>query len=475
MGIFVEYMIIKSLPITGGKIMENIDVLLINPYWSKLTEGIEHVGLGYMAATLRKSGYSVAILDAPLNKWDNENTISNMKDYSPSIIGVSIPFQEGAADAFELIEFLDSNFTCHITVGGIYPTFEYENILTEYHQIDSVVLGEAEETICHLTQAVKSNSSLSCVDGIAIRTETGIIETKKRPLIEDLDSLPFPERDTLPMVMKNFNFASIVSSRGCYGRCSFCSVDGFYSSFGPKYRARSAQNVIEEMDLLYSKYGVHNFMFNDANFIGGIGKGKERAYEIAEEIIKRDMKCEFRVQCRANDVDRDLFALLKAAGLSRVYVGIESGSQPQLDRYIKDITVEENLKALSTLNELGLFVKIGFIMFDRDAAIDDLLCNISLIKKVKNMFNKDKLGYIYPISKLIPLSGSLTKKTLYDAGLLEGDYKNYSYRFKDKKVEAFYNIMQISSSTIWGLKSKFKSDEKDTEDWTKGWKTWDTE
>lgn len=455
--------------------MKNVDVLFINPYWSKLGESIEHLGFGYMAAVLRKCGFSVSIVDAPINEWNNVQTINGIKKYSPLIIGVSIPFQEGAADALELIRMLKPAFGSHLTVGGIYPTFEYQALLENYPEIDSIVMGEGEETMVELVKALKSGTPLSSVDGLAIRCIHEITVTGKRHLVKDLDSLPFPARDTLPEVLKKFNFASILSSRGCYGRCSFCSVDGFYSSFGPKYRMRSYKNVVDEMEMLLKDYSVHNFMFNDANFIGGSGRGRDRAYEIGREILKRNIKCEFRIQCRANDVDRDLFKLLKEAGLSRVYIGIESGSQPQLDRYIKDITVEENLKAMSILNDLNLFVKIGFIMFDRNATIDDLVNNISFIGKLKKMFNKGNLGYIYPISRLIPLSGSAEKKKLMDIGVLEGDYLNYTYKFKDKKVDAMYKIMTKSSSAIFGIKSKLKSDEEDTTDWTRGWKSWKDE
>jgi anaerobic magnesium-protoporphyrin IX monomethyl ester cyclase len=452
--------------------MEYVDALLINPYWSKLSEGIEHLGLGYMAACARKQGLTIEIVDAPINNWNNEMTIDFIKKYSPSVIGVSIPFQEGTLDAFELIKLLRKNFSCHITLGGIYPTFEYQSILDEYNEVDSIILGEGEVTFGELVKAVKENTPLSSVDGIAIKLNNIVMTTKKRPLVEDLDNLPYPDRDTLPAVIKEFNFASIITSRGCYGRCSFCSVDGFYSSFGPKYRYRSAKNVVDEMEFLINEYNIHNFMINDANFIGGIGRGRDRAYEVAHEIIHRGLEAELRIQCRANDIDKDLFSILKDAGLTRVYIGIESGSQPQLDRYNKDITVEENLKALSILNELGLFAKIGFIMFDRDASFDDLMNNITFIKKVKTMFDKDNLGYIYPVSKLLPLSGSAVKNTLLQEGALTGSYKDYSYSFKDKKVEMFYKFMQKTSNGIWDFKSKIKNDDSDTKDWTRGWKTW---
>jgi radical SAM superfamily enzyme YgiQ (UPF0313 family) len=454
--------------------MEHVDALLINPYWSLLSEGVEHLGFGYMAAVSRLRGLSIAVMDAPVMGWNNELTIENAKKFSPLVIGVSIPFQEGASDAFELVKLLRDNFSCHICLGGIYPTFEYESILNEYNEIDSIVLGEGEETFPELVSAVKEGSPLEQVHGLALKLEGKVCKTQKRPLIEDLDELPFPERDTLPAVLRNFGFASIVSSRGCYGRCSFCSVDGFYSNFGSKFRVRSAVNVVDEMEMLMNKYDVHNFMFNDANFIGGISRGRERAYDIAQEIVKRGMKIEYRIQCRANDVDKELFACLRDSGLTRVYIGIESGSQPQLDRYVKDITVRENYKALSVLKELGLFVKIGFIMFDRDATFDDLLNNINFIKGIKKMFGKDQLGYIYPISKLMPLSGSAFKNQMEEQGALKGSYKDYSYDFKDKKVQFFYSLMKKSSGTIWGLKSRLKSgDDPDTKDWTRGWKQWD--
>lgn len=116
--------------------MQNVDILLINPYWRDLPESIEHLGLGYMAATLRESGLSTVILDAPVSGWNNQETVKEASEYSPSVIGVSIPFQDGAEDALDLIKRLREKFSCHITVGGIYPTFEYEPMMSEYRQID---------------------------------------------------------------------------------------------------------------------------------------------------------------------------------------------------------------------------------------------------------------------------------------------------------------------------------------------------
>ena len=129
--------------------------------------------------------------------------------------------------------------------------------------------------------------------------------TADRPSVGDLDSLPFPVRDLLPEVLEQTGYASLLSSRGCYGRCTFCSVNAFFARFGAKYRMRSVENVLAEMEELQRNYGVRNFAFNDANFICG-RKGRERAFEFAEALLKRGIKARFSIQCRVNDVEKEL-------------------------------------------------------------------------------------------------------------------------------------------------------------------------
>lgn len=154
----------------------------------------------------------------------------------------------------------------HISVGGIYPTFAYDVILDRCSSIDSVVLGEGEETFLNLAEKIVNGESWEETTGIAYRKEGTVKKNDYRPLIKDLDSIPFPTQD--PKVLKQLKYASMITSRGCYGRCTFCGVVPFFSTFGPKYRIRSSKNVLAEIEYLYNNFGVRNYMYHDAIFLG---------------------------------------------------------------------------------------------------------------------------------------------------------------------------------------------------------------
>ncbi|QNO13767.1 B12-binding domain-containing radical SAM protein [Alkalicella caledoniensis] len=452
--------------------MEKYDMLLVNPYWSKLQGGLEHLGLGYIAAELRSRDMKVKIIDIPINKWNEKKALDELAKISTQLIGISLPFQEGAKEGLDFTKKLrKAGYTGHITIGGIYPTFAYEKILAAYPEVNTVVLGEGEITIAELCEHInfQKPAELNEIKGLAYRVNGKTIKTEIRPLVETLDTLAFPSRDTLEEVIKEHDFVSMMTSRGCYGRCGFCSVDPFYSQFGPKYRLRSSENVIKEMEYLHYSYGTRNFMFNDANFIGGKGKGQQRAKEIAEEIINREWNIEFRIQCRVNDVDKELFALLKKAGLSRVYLGVESGSQTVLDRFKKDVSVEDNLKAVKILSELGIFISMGFIMFDYQLTVNELNENISFLQEVKKIVPKGKLGYVHPLTKLMPLAGTEVEKYMLENNKYKGESLDEPYSFDDGVVNFLYSTASLGAKLIWKAKDLLKHRSEENLEWTKGW------
>ena len=143
-------------------------------------------------------------------------------------------------------------------------------------EIDYIVKGEGEETLPELVHTLFAGGDVKKVPGLLGRTGATLWESPDRPSAAKLDELPWPARDTLPQILEKTGCASILSSRGCYGRCSFCSVDAFFSRFGPKMRLRSAGDVLAEMEYLQKEYGVKNFAFNDAEFIGSKGRGRAR-------------------------------------------------------------------------------------------------------------------------------------------------------------------------------------------------------
>lgn len=429
--------------------MEYCDALLVNPP-SKAGDVFEHLGLGYLAACLRKRDINVKILNMPtysINKFLEEIT-----RYQAKILGISIPFQDGAQMVFNLISRLKkTGFDAHICIGGIFPTFSYKEILANAPCIDSIVLGEGEETFVELTEALINNIDWREISGIAYREHDEIVTGQSRPLITELDQIPFPERDVLPEVLKKLSFATMLTSRGCYGRCSFCSVVPFFSQFGPKYRMRSSQNVIEELDILYNKYGVRNVEFNDANFIGGKGRGSNRASDIASGILSKNMDLHFSIQCRADDVEQELFTVLNTAGLKKVFLGIESGSQSMLDRFRKDTTVEDNFKAIEILSKLDLTVFMGFITFDDLITQEEFKENINFLRIAKKMIPSTKLIFD-PIAKLLPLAGTEAEKRLKEAEKYIGNSLRFSYRLDDHGLNLFYNTLSGLSNFARGLR-----------------------
>ena len=428
------------------------DVLLINPPLGITSDIYEHIGLGYIAACLRKRNINVEIINIPEQGWTVSRAVKEVKNIPCRVIGVSIPFQESAKRAFNFITGLKkAGVDAHISIGGIFPTYAYEEIINMFPAVDSVVLGEGEETFAELAEKIISGHDWHDIKGLAYLENNTIIRNDFRPLIEDLDSIPFPARDTLPESLKRVNAATMTTSRGCYGRCSFCSVTPFFSSFGPKYRVRSSQNVMDELDILYHEYDVRNIAFNDAIFIGGKGSGYNRAREIAEEILKRNMDLHFYIHCRPNDVDEELFGLLREAGLRKVFLGVESGSQTMLDRFQKDITVEENLRALETLSKFDIFVALGMITFDDRITFTELNENLMFLQQAKKIMPKNRLNFNV-LGKLLPLAGTEVERYMKETRRYRGNSIKYTYSIDDRKINLLYNTANTLANIFWKVK-----------------------
>lgn len=434
--------------------MHDYDVLLINPPSRSLNEDFEHLGLAYIAAFLRQKKINVKIINMPW-KQPVSTALDIVKKYNAKIIGISIPFQDGADLSFEFITALrKSGCDAYIVLGGIYPTFSYEEILTKFSVIDSIVLGEGEETFTELAESILQERDWKTVKSMAYREKDKIIVNELRPLVKDLDSMPFPARDTLPDILNKANYAVMMTSRGCYGRCTFCSVVAFFSKFGPKYRWRSSESVLEEISILYNQYGVRNISFNDATFIGGKGRGYQRAYQIADEIIKRKMDINFYIQCRVDDVDKELFEHLKKAGLNKVFLGVESGSQSMLDRFQKDTTIEENIEALKILGELDIYVSMGFITFDDAINFTELSDNLLFLQQARKIMPKNKLVF-YSLGKVLPLAGTQVEKVMKEKNKYKGNSLNFKYSFDNPRIGILFNTTKAIADVFWKIKRGF--------------------
>ncbi|MHB8062586.1 MAG: B12-binding domain-containing radical SAM protein, partial [Ruminiclostridium sp.] len=247
----------------------------------------------------------------------------------------------------------------HISVGGHYAASCYEKILNGISLIDSVNLGEGEKTFLDLCRKINAKEDWRSVLGLAYHDGEEIVCNAMPDLVKNLDELPFPLRD----IRGEVSILSISSSRGCYGQCSFCDVNSFYERQpGEKVRVRSAVNVVNEIEMLVEKYHVNKFKFVDDNFLSNTLQRKQWALAIADEIKNRNLKINFLIECRASDIDENTILRLKEAGLSNVFLGIESITPRILRVFNKNISPKENYEAISILKKCSVGMTIGYIL-----------------------------------------------------------------------------------------------------------------
>lgn len=224
-----------------------------------------------------------------------------------------------------------------------------------------VVRREGEVTFIELLSKLQIGSSLADVLGVTFRSKDGtIIRNEDRPFMEDLDSLPFPAHDLLPLEsLKRMGkiLFPLITSRGCVYWCDFCST---VRMFGRGYRFRSPKNVVDEMQLVHDKYGVDQVTFYDDAF----SVNRDRVLKICEELHARNLDMTWDCGTRVDMVDREMLKTMHEAGCIAVWMGVESGSEAILGKMNKKIKLDQTRAAFKTANDVGLMtignVVLGF-------------------------------------------------------------------------------------------------------------------
>ena len=264
-------------------------------YQSHFEENSESLALGYLASVLRKNGFLVDILDASLMGLSVENAVSRITSEDYDLIGFTIADPSYIVSTFDVVNRIRGRHTStHITIGGYAPTFNYREVLEICSGIDSVTRYEGEEIIIELAKAIRDQTDWHVIPNLAHRHNDIIVANPSRPLIRDLDSLPFPARDNLPYILrykKDTGVVSISGSRGCYANCEFCSIRSFYGGVqGSTWRARSVKNIVDEIGSLVRLWRVKEVVFVDDVFIGPGKAGIERTLRFADEIKRRNLR-----------------------------------------------------------------------------------------------------------------------------------------------------------------------------------------
>lgn len=375
----------------------------------------ESLGVEYLASSIQPY-HEIKMIDAVAEGWNNywelkeysatifqgldpDKLLSMISEYNPEVIGLPWLFSTQNNSVNLLTKIIKKfNKNIPIVVGGAHPSANPKQILEENENIDIIVYGEGELTLKEILDNKAKN--LEKINGIAFRKNNQIIVTPPRKLMENLDLLPFPHRNpqiyknhsrqflyeaiylrtkkrklssfisALPFidklyyqyhnkknVVKKLPAGDMVTSRGCPNHCTFCAI---HNIWGHSWRMRSAQNVLQEIDILVKKYGIKHINFQDDNF----NVSKERTIEICKGIVKNNYNITLLAPAGAfvPTLDEEVLTWLKRAGLNELRMSIESGDQNILYNVIKkNIDLTKVKEIVDICKKLGIKTEGAFI------------------------------------------------------------------------------------------------------------------
>jgi anaerobic magnesium-protoporphyrin IX monomethyl ester cyclase len=334
----------------------------------------------YLAGAARAAGAEVRIYDAMSLFVGHAEIAKVIEDWKPDLVG-STAITAMEPDAREICRTAKRVDPRIVTVlGNVHPTFCWKELLTEEPAVDVVVRGEGEETMADLVRALAMGAGFGGIRGLALRRDGVPIVTPDRHFTQRLDAL-VPAFDLLDWPLYRYRphpegrLAIVSSSRGCRQRCSFCSQQKFWER---SWRSRSPESFVAELEHLRDTYDVQVAMLSDETPT----VSRERWQAILDRLIERKVGVELLLETRVDDIlrDEDLLPRYRAAGVSHVYVGVESTSQSTLDLYQKDIKVAESKRAIELINQHGMISETSFVLGTPDETVASIRQTVELAK-----------------------------------------------------------------------------------------------
>lgn len=401
---------------------------------------------GYVAGMLRQCGHDVMIIEGYLDGLGYEEIENRLVSFGPDILGVHMVYHwKQDLTLFEFLSRVKQKMpSLTITAYGFFATISAADIIKQSLAVDSVIIGEAEAPFAALARAVSSGSAVNELPGIAVRNGPDRITCTKQKPITDLDSVPFPVRTEALYRLSEVN---ILGSRGCYGRCTFCYINGYYGQ-GVPWRGRSPENIAAEISAIIIERGKKEFYFTDPNFFGPGQAGQERALKIAA--LMKPLNITFGIEGRVNDIHDETIAALVDAGLRHILIGLESGRDESLRRMNKMTTVAQNEQALRILRKHGIEPNVGFIMFEPDSSLEDIRTNFEFLKRndlLKNLSVTANVLYHHQIV----LEGTQAFHILKKEGRLETVGSSYegSAQLKNADVAILADLMRQITNVLF--------------------------
>jgi len=390
------------------------------------------LSLAYIAALLLNKGYEVKLIDANILGYKIDQAIEKIKEQKPDIlILTSTPINRWECpnshidSVFEIINKAKINPTILTgSHGSLTPEWIFKKCSTDY-----IIRGEPEMTVFNLVEAIIKQKDIKKIKGISYRKDNKIIHNEDASRIDNLDNLPFPAYELLPMDKYRYGFADLpqpfsimLTSRGCPFNCIFC----LKVMSRDKYIVRSPENVLEEIEYLIKNFNIKSIFFQDWEFT----IDKERVEKICNLIIKKGLNFLWGCNARANDLSDELVKKMKKAGCLRINIGFESGSQEILDKANKNIKLKDLEKAVKICRNNNINIGM-YAMLNLPGE------NRKTIEETINFFSKNNIESMTP-NLAIPYFGT----PLFE--MLSKNKKNIEFTWDN--IEKYAGKIDVSFS-----------------------------
>lgn len=401
--------------------MKKPKVLLLNPpfrrrignIWRYVSGVLPPLGIGYIAGMLEKNGVDIDIVDAPAEGVELLELPRRLGETKYDYIGITATtamFPNAIASA-KLLKWLYPS--AKIILGGVHSTARPYEALAE-PAVDIVVAGEGEITFSELVNGRPPQDIL----GVFFKNNGEACSTGTRPLIEDLDSLPYPAYHKLPMKLyrpavggyHRLPAVHMLTSRGCPHHCTYC-----YHIFGRGVRFRSPENVLEELKFMLDKYDVREVYFYDDTF----NLKRDRVIKICEGILKLNRKIGWSCLARVDGMDKELLTLMKKSGCHAITYGVETSEPEILKNIRKKISLEEAERVIRYTVEAGIVCRVGFMLGNPGETME------TMKKTIRYAIKCGTHGAMFNI--VTPYPGT----EMFEWGIKNGYIKNFNWEQYD--------------------------------------------
>ena len=323
----------------------------------------------------------------------------NLEEFKPQVVGISL-MTHSRVTAYRMIEYIHETYPdTEIVVGGMHPTVMWNQMLEQYPYI-TVVRGEGEVTFNELIETYEKGGDISDVAGLSYHDGEKVVSTESRPLIADLDDIPFPKHELF--VTNGKTMANLLTSRGCPYKCNFCVLDAVSLR---KVRFRSGDNIADEVEQLLNKFpSITTIWIHDDAFM----INKKRTLEFCEAIIRRGIKTQFVASARFRPISPEVVNKMELAGFIHVLFGLESGADKVITGMRKGIT-KEHVRYGSTLFAQSKMKATAFLIAglpgETDETIEETIDFVQEIQNINYLYYDDiGVSMIYPGTEMYTMA-----------------------------------------------------------------------